>query len=76
LTWLLNGSVPPLRDSPVRYFGLAGLPIALTLKKRILETLATPGRPGVRKIAARFGVNFETVQRISRPFDRVGVVVA
>jgi type 1 fimbriae regulatory protein FimB/type 1 fimbriae regulatory protein FimE len=25
LTWLLNGSVPPLRDSPVRYFGLAGL---------------------------------------------------
>jgi hypothetical protein len=57
LTWLLNGSVPLLRDSPVRYFGLAGLPIALTLEKRILETLATPGRPGVRKIAARFGVN-------------------
>jgi hypothetical protein len=41
-----------------------------------IETLATPGGPGVRKIASRFGVNFETVQRISRPFDRVGIVVA
>ena len=39
-----------------------------------LETLATPGRPGVRKIAARFGVNFETVQRISRPFVGPSVV--
>ena len=66
--------MPPLRDSPVRYFGLAGLPIALTLEKRILETLATPGRPGVRKIAARFGVNPETVQRISRPFVALSVV--
>jgi hypothetical protein len=26
---------PPLRDSPVRYFGLAGLPIAPALEKRI-----------------------------------------
>jgi hypothetical protein len=38
------------------------------LEKRILEAPATPRRPGVRKIAARFGVNPETVQRISRPF--------
>ena len=28
--------------------------IALTLEKRICESLAAPGRPGVRKIAARF----------------------
>ena len=28
---------------------------------------------GVRKIAARFGVNPGTVQRISRPFDGAGV---
>jgi DNA-binding transcriptional regulator YhcF (GntR family) len=51
-------------------------PIAPALEKRIREARATPGRPGVRQIAARFGVNPETVQRISRPFDRVGVVVA
>jgi DNA invertase Pin-like site-specific DNA recombinase len=30
---------------------------------------AAPGRPGVRKIAERFGVDPSTVQRISRPFD-------
>ena len=50
-------------------------PIAPALEKRIREALATPGRPGVRVIAKRFGVNPGTVQRISRPFDRVGVVV-
>ena len=65
--------MPPLRDSPVRYF-LGRSPIALTLEKRILEAPATPGRPGVRKIAARFGVNPETVQRISRPFVALNVV--
>jgi Phage integrase family len=32
------------------------------------RALATPGRPGVRKIAERFGVDPGTVQRISRPF--------
>jgi hypothetical protein len=32
-------------------------PIAPALEKRIHEALATPGRPGVRKIAARFAVN-------------------
>jgi DNA invertase Pin-like site-specific DNA recombinase len=51
-------------------------PIAPTLEKRIREALATPGRSGVRVIAERFGVNVSTVQRISRPFDRVGIVVA
>ena len=49
-------------------------PIAPALEKRIREALATPGRPGIRVIAERFGVNPSTVQRISRPFDRVGVV--
>src|SRR5437660_3660576 len=51
-------------------------PIALALEKRIREALATPGRPGVRVIAKRFGVDPGTVQRISRPFDRVGIVAA
>ena len=32
-------------------------PIAPSLEKRIHGALATPGRPGVRKIAERFGVN-------------------
>jgi hypothetical protein len=43
-------------------------PIAPALEKRIREALATPGRPGVRKIAARSGINPGTVQRINRPF--------
>jgi hypothetical protein len=51
-------------------------PIAPVLEKRIREALATPGRPGVRVIAKRFGVDPGTVQRISRPFDGVGVAVA
>ena len=33
----------------------------------IRAALAKPGRPGVRKIAAKFGVDPSTVQRISRP---------
>jgi hypothetical protein len=32
------------------------------------EPVDEPGRPGVRKIAARYGVDPSTVQRISRPF--------
>src|SRR5262245_51795247 len=42
---------------------------------RIRKALATPGRPGVHKIAERFGVNPGTVQRIARPFapSAVGV---
>jgi hypothetical protein len=51
-------------------------PIAPALEKRIRKALGTPGRPGVRVIAKQFGVDPGTVQRISRPFDRVGVVVA
>jgi DNA invertase Pin-like site-specific DNA recombinase len=51
-------------------------PIAPALEKRIREALATRGRPGIRVIAERFGVNPWTVQRISRPFDGVDVAVA
>jgi DNA invertase Pin-like site-specific DNA recombinase len=46
-------------------------PIAPALAERIRKALATPGRPGVRVLAERFGVNVSTVQRISRPFDGV-----
>jgi DNA invertase Pin-like site-specific DNA recombinase len=43
--------------------------IPADLEKRILAALKAPGRTeGVRKIAARFGVDPSTVQRISRPF--------
>jgi DNA invertase Pin-like site-specific DNA recombinase len=50
---------------------LLGRPrIATNLENRIREALNAPGRTeGVRKIAARFGVDPGTVQRISRPFD-------
>ena len=45
--------------------------IAPELEKRILDALNKPGRTeGVRKIAARFGVDPSTVERISNsPFD-------
>jgi DNA invertase Pin-like site-specific DNA recombinase len=42
--------------------------IAPELEERIRKALATPGRPGVRKIAKQFKVDPGTVQRISRPF--------
>ena len=43
-------------------------PIPTKLEDAIRAALAEPGRPGVRKIATRFGVDPSTVQRISRPF--------
>jgi DNA invertase Pin-like site-specific DNA recombinase len=50
--------------------------IAPEMEARILAALKTPGRTeGVRKIAKRFGVDPSTVQRISRPFDRVSEAV-
>ena len=58
------------------YSDIGRPPIAPALEKRIREALATPGRPGVRVIAKQFGVDPGTVQRISRPFDRVGIVAA
>jgi hypothetical protein len=51
-------------------------PIAPALEKRIRDALTTPGRPGMRKIAARFGVNPGIVQRISRSFAAPSVVAA
>jgi DNA invertase Pin-like site-specific DNA recombinase len=52
-------------------------PIAPELEKRIQEALNKPGRTeGVRKIAARFGVDPGTVQRISRPFAGAGASLA
>ncbi len=52
-------------------------PLAPALAERIREALSKPGRTeGVRKIAARFGVDPSTVQRISRPFDGEGISAA
>jgi DNA invertase Pin-like site-specific DNA recombinase len=52
-------------------------PLAPTLIERIREALNKPGRTeGVRKIAARFGGDPSTVQRISRPFDGEGISAA
>ncbi len=63
-----------LRAAPTRLaralFWLGRSPIALTLEKRILEAPATPGRPGVRQIAAKFGVNPETSAADQPPFRR------
>jgi DNA invertase Pin-like site-specific DNA recombinase len=50
--------------------------IAADLEERIRAALDEPGRPGVRKIAARFGVDPGTVQRISRPFVQGASVCA
>ena len=51
--------------------------IAPELEKRILAALNKPRRTeGVRKIAARFGVDPSTVQRFSRPFDEASAAVA
>jgi hypothetical protein len=50
-------------------------PIPAELEKRIRAALNAPGRTeGVRKIAAKFGVNPGTVQRISRPFEASAAV--
>jgi hypothetical protein len=54
--------------------GQVRAPIAPELEKQIRAALEKPGRTeGVRKIAARFGVDPGTVQRISRPFDGASV---
>jgi hypothetical protein len=68
-----------LRAAPTRLSGelfcLGWPPEPPPSKSEFREALATPGRPGVRVIAKRFGVDPGTVQRISRPFDGVGVLV-
>ena len=49
-------------------------PIPAKTEAAIREALNRPGRTeGVRKIAARFGVDPGTVQRISRPFEGASV---
>jgi DNA invertase Pin-like site-specific DNA recombinase len=49
-------------------------PIPAKTEEAIREALNAPGRTeGVRKIAARFGVDPGTVQRISRPFEGASV---
>ena len=45
-------------------------PIAPALEKRIREALATPGRPGIRVIAERLGVNPSTGAAHQPPFRR------
>jgi DNA invertase Pin-like site-specific DNA recombinase len=50
-------------------------PLPPELEQQIREALKKPGRPGVRKIAARFGVDPSTVQRISRPPDGLAAVL-
>ena len=69
----LRAGLTRLRDAGKR---LGWPPIAPALEKRIREALATPGRPGVRVIAKRFGVDPGTVERISRPFVAPSVVAA
>jgi hypothetical protein len=49
--------------------------IAPELEERIRKALATPGRPGVRVIAAKHGVSVNTVQRIASPFANVDTSV-
>jgi hypothetical protein len=49
--------------------GWGGLGSHPSWKSASEKALTTPGRPGVRKIAERFGVDPGTVQRISRPFE-------
>jgi DNA invertase Pin-like site-specific DNA recombinase len=52
-------------------------PIPTEMEKAIRAALNKPGRTeGVRKIAARFGVDPGTVQRISRPFEGASVAAA
>jgi hypothetical protein len=65
-----------LRGPRARANGWAGPPIAPETEDAIRKALNAPGRTeGVRKIAARFGVDPGTVQRISRPFESASVAV-
>ena len=52
--------------------------LAADVENRIRKALATPGRPGVRKIAEQFGLAVSTVQRVSAeaqssPFESAAV---
>jgi len=72
----IDRSFKPASKPMVEGKRLGRPPIAPALEKRIREALAIPGRPGVRVIAKRFGIDPGTVQRISRPFEGAsGIVV-
>jgi hypothetical protein len=51
---MTRAALTRVRDEGKR---LGWRPIVPALEKRIREALETPGRPGERKITARFGVN-------------------
>jgi hypothetical protein len=59
--------------------GIVSLTIAIAWSVAVTSKRGpgcSDGRPGIRVIAERFGVNPSTVQRISRPFDGASVAVA
>jgi hypothetical protein len=72
------GSTPGLRRAKDEGKQLGRPPMAPALEQRIRDALNKPGRTeGVRKIAARFGVNPGTVQRISSsPFVEASAALA
>jgi DNA invertase Pin-like site-specific DNA recombinase len=57
--------VPGLARANAEGKRLGRPPIAPDIEVSIRKVLAAPGRPGVRKIAAQFGVSASTVQRTS-----------
>ena len=64
-----SASVLAWRGPRARENASAGRPSRQRWKSAIKAALAKPGRPGVRKIAEKFGVDPGTVQRISRPLE-------
>jgi hypothetical protein len=68
--------VPVLRGPGVKVNASDAPQLPPRSKNESVRPLATPGRPGVRVIAKRFGVDPRTVQRISRPFDAASAAAA
>jgi len=68
----LSWSKPITSSSGIKEMDEAGV----TAATAIFASSTMRGRPGIRVIAERFGVNPSTVQRISRPFDGASVAVA
>ena len=64
-----GGEIPPGDSSGAAmvaaFSELGRPPLNPKTRERIQEAPRAPGRPGVRKIAAQFGVNAPTVQQIS-----------
>jgi hypothetical protein len=57
------------------FITLLGGAVAASAGFSVTASQEIRSRPGVRKIAARFGVDPGTVQRISRPFEASAVAV-